>query len=296
MNEELDQSDENQEPLEQSEGSRDQLIEIYKLQSQLADNISDRRTTIHKFYLLLMSGLALIFPTFFKLPTEVRGQVSIEFMLVSMALLGLPLSIVWFILINSNLRLNMLKYEALKRLENKLDYQFFKDEWELPGGHGEGKTYWAVSYIEVFIPLLFFLIFTLLLNGVSVYYPDKFYFTLLAYCPTVVVCFLSSYGGISWQIDRRIRGLEIWKKGKIFWVGFAIGIVYGMMIALFRLGYSEAINKEVGSVKESVTEIRTRETTKESVILPDGKEMESVNEKPAETDSGEVTKEQNGSQ
>ena len=66
-----------------------------------------------------------------------------------------------------------------------------------------------------------------------------------------------------------------------------------MMIALFRLGYSEAINKEVGSVKERVTEIRTRETTKESVILPDGKERGS---KPAETGSGEVTKEQNGSQ
>ena len=137
MNEELDQSDENQEPLEQSEGSQDQLIEIYRLQAQLADNISNRRTTIHKFYLLLMSGLALIFPTFFKLPTEIRSQVSIEFLIVGMALLGIPLSVVWFILINSNLRQSMVKYEALKRLEDKLDYQFFRDEWAFLERYGK---------------------------------------------------------------------------------------------------------------------------------------------------------------
>ena len=236
MNNELEQPDENQDQLEQSDENQDQLIEIYKLQSQLADNISDRRVTIHKFYLLLMSGLALIFPTFFKLPTEVRGQVSIEFLLVSMALLGLPLSIVWFILINSNLRLNMLKYEALKRLENKLDYQFFKDEWEFLGKYGRDKTYWAISSIEIFIPILFFFLFTLLLNGVSVYYPDKFYFTLLSFCPTVVVWFLGSYGILSWQIDRRVRGLERWKTIKIYWIGFTIGTVYALMIGLFRWG------------------------------------------------------------
>ena len=81
MNEDIEQSNEKQDQLEQSNGNQDQLIEIYKLQSQLASSISNRRITIHKFYLLLMSGLALIFPAIFKLPEEIRDLVSIEFLM-----------------------------------------------------------------------------------------------------------------------------------------------------------------------------------------------------------------------
>ena len=134
MNEELEQSDENQDQANekpgQSNGNQDRLIEIYKLQAQLANSISNRRITINRFYMLVMSGLVLIFPAYFKLPAEIQDLVSIEFLIVGIALLGITLSLAWFILINSNLRQSMLKYEALKRLENKLEYQFFKDEWE----------------------------------------------------------------------------------------------------------------------------------------------------------------------
>lgn len=63
MNEELDQSDENQDRLnekqEKSDRDQEQLIEIYKFQGKLANSISNRRVTIHEFYLLLISGLVL---------------------------------------------------------------------------------------------------------------------------------------------------------------------------------------------------------------------------------------------
>ena len=94
-----------------------------------------------------------------------------------------------------------------------------------PGGHGEGNTYWAVSYIEVFIPLLFFLIFTLLLNGVSVYYPDKFYFTLLAYCPTV--CGLVSeqlWGVYRGKLTDVLEDLKYGKKESYFGLGLLLGL------------------------------------------------------------------------
>ena len=127
MNEDIEQSDEKQEQLlTQSNGKQGQLIEIYKLQAQLANSISSRRITIHKFYLLLMSGLALILPTFFKLPAEIQSQVSFGFLMIGVSLLGIPLCLTWFILINTNLRMIMLKYETLKRLENKLEYPFSK--------------------------------------------------------------------------------------------------------------------------------------------------------------------------
>ena len=66
------------EEMEQSDGNQNQLIEIYKIQVQLANSISSRRITINRFYILVMSGLALMFPAFFKLPTEVQRVVSSE--------------------------------------------------------------------------------------------------------------------------------------------------------------------------------------------------------------------------
>ena len=286
MDEELEQSDENQEPVNeepgQSNGNQEQLIEIYKLQAQLADNISNRRITIHKFYLLLMSGLALIFPTFFKLPTEIRSQVSIEFLIVGMALLGIPLSIVWFILINSNLRQSMIKYEALKRLEDRLDYQFFKDEWAFLKMYGKSKTYWEISYIEIFIPILFFLIFTSFLNTVSATYSDKIYFRLITYCPSFIAGYFCAVVIGSRQIDKEIRGIDGWTKGKMYWVSTAIILVFVLISSLFRAVYRDAVNKGAETINkkpaetrsEKPTETRSEQTTTEKVILPDGKEQD----------------------
>ena len=57
MNEELEQLDEDQDQSERSDENQSQLIEIYKLQAQLANGVSTRRSIIHKFYMLLMSGV-----------------------------------------------------------------------------------------------------------------------------------------------------------------------------------------------------------------------------------------------
>ena len=296
MNEELEQSDENQDELLKQVGeSQTQLIEIYKLQSQLAISISNRRTTIHKFYLLLMSGLALIIPAFFKFPTGVRDQLSIEFLVIGIGVLGICLSVTWFVLINSNLRLSMLKYESLKNLEDKLEYQFFREEWKLLSEYGKNKTYWEISYVELFIPILFFLIFTFLLNGVSVNYPGNIYLKLMTYCPAIVAGHLGGYGLASWQIDRRIRGIARWKDTKTNTAILVTSVLYGVIIFLFRVGYREGIKMEVESANEKPAETRAEmtpeETTKGQIILPDGEEEEAVDEKSTETNSEETTKE-----
>ena len=303
MNDELEQSDENQDQLEQSNENQEQLIEIYKLQSQLASSISNRRITIHKFYLLLMSGLALILPTFFKLPAEIQSQVSVGFLMIGVSLLGIPLCVTWFILINTNLRMLMLKYETLKRLEDKLEYQFFKEEWKLLENYGKGKTYWEISYIEIFIPIFFFFLFTLLLNAGQINYSGNFFFSWLTYCPTLIAGFYGGYGIRSWQMDRRIRGLEPWKDKRVDGVAYISIGIYLLIILLFRLGYHEAISKEVETINkkpaetssEKLTETASEETTKKQIILSDGKkqkESKSVDEPFTRATSEEAVKEQ----
>ena len=124
----------NEKQNENMDGKQERLVEIYKLQAQLTNNISNRRTTTNRFYIVVMSGLILIFSTFLqnkdKLPTELLNIVSIEQLIVILGVLGLSLSWIWCISVNSYLRVNSRKYEALKKLEDELEYQFFKDEWE----------------------------------------------------------------------------------------------------------------------------------------------------------------------
>ena len=40
---------------------KQELLEIYKLHAQLADNVSNRRATANHFYLLVLSGLSVLF-------------------------------------------------------------------------------------------------------------------------------------------------------------------------------------------------------------------------------------------
>ena len=292
MDEELEQSDENQnqvnEELEQSESSRDQLIEIYKIQSQLANSISNRRITIHKFYLLLMSGLVLIFPAYFKLPDGIQHLLSIEHLIIGAALLGITLSLAWFILVNSNLRQNIIKYEVLKKLENKLEYQFFQDEWKFLEKYRRSRTYWETSYIEIFIPILFFFIFTLLLHLASANFPDKPY-SKLHYYPGILTGAFCLYWFRWWQIDREIRGIKKWRDSTTDLVALVFPILIVLAIYFLFQYMGCGIIKEPKSVDEKPTEtsaeMTPEETTKGQIILPDEEKVKSVDEEPAEVNS-----------
>ena len=146
------------------DGKQDRLIEIYKLQVQLVNNISNRRTTTNRFYLLVMSALTVIFSALLrnldKLPKELVDIVSVEWIIVSLGVLGITLSWIWCLSINAYLRVNSRKYKALNKLEDALEYQFFKSESEFLGNIEKGTTYWQRSLIELTTPGLFFLFFS----------------------------------------------------------------------------------------------------------------------------------------
>ena len=175
------------------DSKQEQLLEIYKLQAQLVNSISNRRTTTNRFYIVVMSGLTLIFSTFLqnkdKLPVELLSVVSIEQLIAAFGVLGLSLSWVWCISINSYLRVNSRKYEALKKLENKLEYQFFKSEWEFLPDNERENTYWQQSRIELTLPTVFFFCFTLLMGYGLYSFPDKIYRLFLIYPAALVIMF-----------------------------------------------------------------------------------------------------------
>lgn len=146
------------------EGKQNRLIEIYKLHVQQANNISNRRTTTNRYYLLVMAGFTVIFTTFLQyreqLPPTLLEMVSVEWFIASIGVLGISVSWAWVMSINSYLRVNSRKYEALREMENKLEYKFFEREWNFLGDQEKGNTYWQRSIIELTLPGFFFLAFT----------------------------------------------------------------------------------------------------------------------------------------
>ena len=197
--------------LQQTE--QDQLIEIYKIQTQLTNSISTRRTTTNRYYIVVMSGLTFIFTTLLqnkeKIPPEFLKMISFEWLVVLLGAVGIALSWSWGVSINSYLRLNSRKYEVLKILENKLGYQFFTKEWSFLGENREYKTYWQLSVNQLSVPTVFFIVFSVLL-GAGVYSLENKLYRLFIVVPlSLIVTFcIDSFNQLAVEKLNKQKGID----------------------------------------------------------------------------------------
>lgn len=134
---------------------KQELIEIYKLHAGLADSVSRQRGTTNRFYILLMSGLSVLFSALLQL----RNGVPLGGLMIGFGVLGISLAVAWYIHIRSYRQLNSGKFKPLHELEEKLAYPFFKREWELLGEGENRNKYWKLTVVETFVPIIFFLLF-----------------------------------------------------------------------------------------------------------------------------------------
>lgn len=143
---------------------KQELLEIYKLHAELADSVSRQRSTANRFYMLVLSGLAVLFSALLRR----ENGVPLEWLMVGFGLFGMLLASAWYIVIRSYRQLNSGKFKALHELEEKLAYPFFKREWDLLEEGRDQKTYWRLTVVETFVPTIFFVCFTVLF-GIGVY-------------------------------------------------------------------------------------------------------------------------------
>ena len=139
--------------------NKQELLEIYKLHAQLADSVSNRRTVANRFYMLVLSGLSVLFSALL----ERQNGTPFGGIMVGFGLLGMFLAAAWYVVIRAYRQLNTGKFKALHELEEKLTYPFFKREWELLSEGAERKNYWKLSVVETFVPIIFFSGFAVLL-------------------------------------------------------------------------------------------------------------------------------------
>ena len=134
------------------EAKQNELLGIYKLHAELADRVSQRREAANQRYTSILVGLGAFLAALLRfgdgdLPVFATRLVSV---------LGIVLSLSWFVVIRSYRQLNTGKFKVLNDLEQGLSYQFYSREWKVLGEGRDPARYWKLSVVETFLPWTFF--------------------------------------------------------------------------------------------------------------------------------------------
>ena len=123
------------------------LLEQYKLYVQSVENVSARRVASSRYLLSLNVALAALYG----LQSAGFGQ---SYWLLLIPAIGIPVSLLWYLIIKSHANLNRVKFDVIHEFEQHLPAAMYSYEWHL-AEEGRGKTYRAVTTIERWIPILF---------------------------------------------------------------------------------------------------------------------------------------------
>ena len=129
------------------------LLEQYKTYVESADKISDRRINVNTFFITLNSALITVMTIFF----------SNTYLLLLLAFLGIIFSILWFLNIKNYKQINSCKFDIIQQIEKYLPINLYKAEWDILTKNKSDKKYIPVSKLEMFLPFVFILIYTVII-------------------------------------------------------------------------------------------------------------------------------------
>jgi hypothetical protein len=158
------------------------ILELYKTAVEMADRVSARRAGSNTFFLTVNTALAAIVgivSSARKPPPHGSIPSYDAFGLVTTAIAGIVLAVVWWMLLRYYRRLNGAKWQVINHLEVKLPARPFTDEWailhpdEPPTKEGLSKLAWGqrlkmrakhreASVVEQVVPFVFMAIYVVL--------------------------------------------------------------------------------------------------------------------------------------
>jgi hypothetical protein len=129
------------------------VMDQYKLYVEMADRISSRRGLANTFFLTLNSAILTLVAVFWK----DRPEGVSPWLLLPVLALALALCLAWFWLVRSYRQLNSGKFAVIGALEQRLPASpWWNGEWNaLRGAEKDKSTYWALTHLEIWVPLLF---------------------------------------------------------------------------------------------------------------------------------------------
>lgn len=134
----------------------DPYLEIYQLQVELADRVSQRREGANRLFVSLLTGLLVFLVALLRLGT---GDLDATAVMAFLGVAGVLLSAAWFVIVRSYRQLNTGKFEALHQLEYHLAYRFLAREWKLLSEGRDYRRYWRLTVVETSLPIIFGLLF-----------------------------------------------------------------------------------------------------------------------------------------
>ena len=123
------------------------LLEQYKVYVQSAENVSARRVAANRFMLTINAALVALYG----LQSANFGQ---GYWTLLMPAIGIPVSVLWYLIIKQHANLNRIKFDVIHELEQHLPAAVYTYEWTL-AEEWQGKTYRAVTRLERWISILF---------------------------------------------------------------------------------------------------------------------------------------------
>ena len=129
------------------------LLDQYKLYVEMADRISQRRTTANTYFLSVNSAI-LAFVGY------LTTNASPEYMWL-LAIAGVMLTLFWYNVVISYRNLNSAKWQVVQEIEKRLPISPYDAEWDAVERGENPKLYRPISHIESWVPWVF-----LLLHGI----------------------------------------------------------------------------------------------------------------------------------
>lgn len=126
------------------------VLEQYKLFVDMADRVSARRASTNTFFLGLNTAVLTVIGVLWR-----DKPVGPPTLLAAPLLLLLVLCLAWFLLVRSYRQLNSAKYAVIQALEQRLPASPYRREWSALGEGARRATYWQLSKVEQWIPVIF---------------------------------------------------------------------------------------------------------------------------------------------
>ena len=124
------------------------LLEQYKLYVEMADRISQRRTSANTYFLSVNSAI-LAFVGYLTIGTDP------DYMWL-LALSGCLLTLFWFNIVLSYRNLNTAKWQVVQDIEKRLPISPYDAEWDSVQRGNNPKLYRPITHIESWVPWVFF--------------------------------------------------------------------------------------------------------------------------------------------
>ena len=135
--------------LNEDKGNEKILFEQYKLYVKMADEVSNRRNDMNKFYVILSTSLISILQIIASITHEISTGVSV--IIIAIFIIFIFINYLWIINIKSYSTLNCGKFDVINEIENKLPAKGFTIEWELLT---EVYQYNELTNVEKNIPII----------------------------------------------------------------------------------------------------------------------------------------------